>query len=310
MRTYLHFLLYFAIGCLALGNLYAQEGEIDVEESAEVFLEEYSDEFQETFFEALKQKGIENYDRAINLLLKCKNLDPNNKVVDAELAKAYYMSKEYISAQEYAINAVNAAPENIWYLSTLVDVVQRQGTTMESVHSQIPYGNIKLKENLALIYYRQRKYTTALNILKGIKKSSFAENLTSKINDSIAQTAKIADQEVDRAKLDEENDPVDELKEQMNGLIAEKDFKGLEVVSLEAMESFPSQPYFYYVNGVALNKNGSTKEAIEVLKLALDYTFDDVDLTNKIYSELANAYNALGNSSKANIYLSKIKSGL
>lgn len=37
------------------------------EESAEISLELYSDEFQEYFFEALKQKGIENYDKAINL---------------------------------------------------------------------------------------------------------------------------------------------------------------------------------------------------------------------------------------------------
>ena len=34
------------------------------EESAEFFLEEYTDEFQNLFFEALKHKGIQNYDRA------------------------------------------------------------------------------------------------------------------------------------------------------------------------------------------------------------------------------------------------------
>ena len=52
---------------------YAQEEQ----ESAEVYLEEYTDEFQENFFEALKQKGIQNYDRAVDLFLKCKQLEPN-----------------------------------------------------------------------------------------------------------------------------------------------------------------------------------------------------------------------------------------
>ena len=42
------------------------------EPSADLFTEAYTDSFQETFFEALKQKGIENYDRARALLLKCK----------------------------------------------------------------------------------------------------------------------------------------------------------------------------------------------------------------------------------------------
>jgi hypothetical protein len=64
------------IGCLITGmllihgTLFAQ----DEEESAAVSLEAYTDEFQEHFFEALKQKGIENYDKAINELLVCRQL--------------------------------------------------------------------------------------------------------------------------------------------------------------------------------------------------------------------------------------------
>lgn len=290
-------------------HMYAQEGEIDVEESAEVFLEEYSDEFQESFFEALKQKGIENHDRAINLLLKCKDIDPNNEVVDAELAKAYFASKQYISAQEYAINAVNSSPNNRWYLESLVNIVQKQGGTLESVSTQIPYNNNKLKENLALIYYGQRKYANALNILKSIKKSSFTETLTSKINDSVVQLMKRRQKKNETPEVEIKRNPVGELKSHMEDLIVKNDFLNLEKESLEAMESFPSQPYFYYVNGLALHKNGKVKDAIDVLEIALDYIFDNVDLANKIYVELANVHNALGNVSKANDYLSKIKPG-
>ena len=67
---------------------------IQEEESSEVFLEEYTDKFEETFFEALKQKGIENYDRAINLLLECKAMEPFDATIDHELAKAYFSDKE------------------------------------------------------------------------------------------------------------------------------------------------------------------------------------------------------------------------
>ncbi|PCJ97674.1 MAG: hypothetical protein COA50_04340 [Flavobacteriaceae bacterium] len=298
------------IGLVAIpAQIHAQEGEIDVEESAEVFLEEYSDEFQENFFEALKQKGIENYDRAINLLLKCKDIDANNEVVDAELAKAYFASKQYISAQEYAVNAVISSPDNRWYLETLVNIVQKQGGTFERVSTQIPYNNNKLKENLALIYYGQRKYTQALNILRSIKKSNFTETLTSKINVSVARLMKRHQNKIETAEVEIKSNPVGELKSRMKDLILENDFLNLEKESLEAMESFPSQPYFYYVNGLALHKNGKVKDAIEVLEIALDYIFDDVDLANKIYVELANVHNALGNVSKANNYLSKIKPG-
>jgi hypothetical protein len=63
------------------------------------------------------------------------------------------------------------------------------------------------------------------------------------------------------------------------------------------------------VNGLAKRFNNKPNEAIDVLQTALDYLIDDRDLANKIYLELANAHKALGNTSKANEYLSKIKSG-
>ena len=40
-----------------------------------------TEKFQEYFFEALKQKGIENYDRAVVSLLKCVELDDTEAAV-------------------------------------------------------------------------------------------------------------------------------------------------------------------------------------------------------------------------------------
>jgi len=80
-------------------------------------------------------------------------------------------------------------------------------------------------------------------------------------------------------------------------------------MAAEDLEEFPLQPYFYYASGLALNNNGKHKAAIEVLEESIDYLLDDDNLANKIYKELANAYNAIQNSGKANMYLSKVKSG-
>ena len=94
------------------------------EESAELYLEDYKDEFQEVFFEALKQKGIENYDKAINLFLDCKRLEPENTVVDYELAKVYLLENNYVSALEYSLESVVSEPENYWYLNMLIDILR------------------------------------------------------------------------------------------------------------------------------------------------------------------------------------------
>ena len=50
-------------------------------------LEDVTDAFQESFFEALKQKGIENYDRAIVALDKCIALQPQESILYFEKGK-------------------------------------------------------------------------------------------------------------------------------------------------------------------------------------------------------------------------------
>ena len=127
-----------AIGLL-MSPLYAQEPEEEFNEqkSAELFLENYSDEFQENFFEALKQKGIENYDKAINLLLKCKNIDPGKLVVDHELAKVYLKEKEYPLAEDYAFEALQNEPDNLWYADTFVEALRKQGKEFDNAKNQL-----------------------------------------------------------------------------------------------------------------------------------------------------------------------------
>ena len=51
------------------------------------------DGFHDLFFEALLQKGIENYDKAIETLDKCKNIQPDNAVTYFELGKNYLAQK-------------------------------------------------------------------------------------------------------------------------------------------------------------------------------------------------------------------------
>nr|WP_299071410.1 hypothetical protein [uncultured Allomuricauda sp.] len=301
------------IGIYILASLFsfwawAQEEE----QSAEVFLDEYTDEFQESFFEALKQKGIQNYDRAISLFLECKQLDPSNSVIDYELAKAYFLDKQYIQAQQYAVDAINVKPTDFWYLETLLNITEKQGTSIEVLEEQLPFSNNKFQENLAVFFFKKEKYREALAVLEGLQGSKFAEELTLKIQDSIQQTNKTKTVVVaqDEKQQREDSDPLVAYKSEIEELFEKGDFKRMEAVSKEALDSYPLQPYFHFAYGTALNRISKSTKAVEVLESSLDYLFDDSDLMNKIYSELSKAYSAIGNTSKANEYLNKIKTGL
>ena len=84
------------------------------------------DEFQEYFFEALKQKGIENYDRAVDALQQCLNLDSKKPVIYFELGKNYNLLKNYGAAEDALKKAVNMQPDNEWFLDELYDVYYQQ----------------------------------------------------------------------------------------------------------------------------------------------------------------------------------------
>lgn len=302
MKIRLGTYLFFALSCFWA---YAQEEQ----ESAEVFLEEYTDEFQENFFEALKQKGIQNYDRAAILFLECKRLDSDNSVIDYELAKVYALDKKYIQAQEFAIDAINAKPTDFWYLENLIGILDKQGTTIETIQQRIPFGDRKLQENLAVAYFKKKKYQRALKVLKALGNSEFTEDLTQKINDSLQQ-GKERRAVVDSKKQPEKkDDPIAAFKQQIEELLAKSDYRKVESVAKNALDSYPLQPYFYYAYGTALNGVSKSAKAIEVLESALDYVLDDTVLANKIYRELSKAHSAIGNTQKANEYLNKIKSG-
>lgn len=314
MKKVVFLAILFSAMCLSASRSHAQEQkEFNVEQSSEVFLEEYSDDFQENFFEALKQKGIENYDKAINYLLKCKQLDDKNRVVDHELAKAYLLDKQYPAAQEYAIVALNSEPENPWYLDTLVEVLEKQGASIEVAALTIPFTNSKLKENLALNYYRRGKYENAKMVLEDVKRSAFTEDLKIKIIDSI-EKQQSESQTFSFSTTGTETDPGEPNSLQsytlrIDGLLRTDSTLILAQVAEQAVENYPAQPYFYYAQGYALNKNAKYRDAIAILETALDYLVGDIALENKIYVALAEAYNGVNNSVKANMYLRKVKPG-
>ncbi|RUA13029.1 MAG: hypothetical protein DSY83_12580 [Flavobacteriia bacterium] len=286
-------------------STYAQE-----EESAEVYLEEYTDEFQENFFEGLKQKGIQNYDRAIDLFLKCKQLEPDNSVVDYELAKAYLQDKKYIQAQQYAVEALLSEPTDYWYLDNLLTILDKQGSPWTSIKEQIPYENDKLRENMAVSFFKMKKYEEALSVLKEIDNAPLTSKLTRKINDSLQKSTQEPTTPIEEKHIADRNDPVTALRTQIEELLSRSDYEGMLAVSKEALDSYPLQPYFYFAYGTALNNTGDSNKAIEVLESGLDYLLDDGPLESSIFRELSKAYTKIGNTQKANEYLNKINSGL
>lgn len=294
--------------------LYAQEEK----PSAALYTEEYTDAFQEHFFDALKNYAIENYEKAIRSLETCKKLQPDYAVIDFELSKNYFELRQYFRAEDYMLKALKADPENIWYLEGLFTVYEAQNNTGKAIEvaTRLSTINPKYKENLVRLYTRSGNYISALKLLDELDEelgtTSVRRNQRIRI-----MTMKNYDDELEQeihknAVEIEENtkNPLESIKNDVDNLIKESDYLSLEKLTEEALEVYPAQAELYYFNALAKNKLNKHEPAIEALTMGLEFVIDDSNLENRMYTQMVEAYKAIGNTRKVEEYNKKIKTGL
>ncbi len=278
--------------------------------SAELFLDAYSDTFQEKFFEALKEKGIENYDRATALLLECKQMQPDNPVIDHELAKTLSASGEQASAEAYALTAVQAEPTEFWYLNTLMNILKAGYRGLENVAPGLPVTQPAFRVNLARWYLEQADAGKALGQLESLPETPEVAQLRNRaryLTDSAASETR-ADKRGQQPAVAEEGSVAYYMQLLETQLTAGRWREAKDLAS-EAIESYPVQPFFYYAKGQALLALGQATEAVSELEMGETMLLEEGALAQRIYKALAEAHGALGNEERARAYKSRIKTG-
>ncbi|MEM6514883.1 MAG: tetratricopeptide repeat protein [Bacteroidota bacterium] len=130
------------------------------------------DQFQEYFFEAIKQKGIENYQKSVDALLKCIELDDEKPVLFYELGKNYMQLKNFGAAEDAFKEAVSQDPDNEWFLDELYGAYLQQGEMKKALKTvrQLVEFHPDYKQDLASLYIRLEKYNDALKLLDEMDK--------------------------------------------------------------------------------------------------------------------------------------------
>ncbi|WP_303316516.1 tetratricopeptide repeat protein [Flavivirga abyssicola] len=426
---------------------YAQ---VDFNKKPDDDLGNVEDKFQESFYEALKQKGIENYDRSVEALLKCIELDNSVAVLYYELGKNYKKLKNFGAAEEALKKAVNKDPDNEWFLDELYGFYASQNDYDKAIKTikQLVKYHPDYKEDLASLYLRSKKYDDALKLLDELD-SEFGISLsrdamrnqiykaTGRKKDQIKNLEKRVENHPDKESnylalifRYSENNEKEKAFETAKELLkinpnsqlvhlalykfylddndAEKAIESMKIViksneikpeaklkvltdfvsfvgkhpkyeadlveatalidnrsnsktlielgqyylakknkgkaleyfeaalkleannfgvlrnvlllyidlqkydsakekSDEVLQKFPSQPLFYLINGVALNKLNQPKEAIEALETGLDYIIDDTKMEADFYNQLSKAHSLLNNTAKAKTFSDKAK---
>ena len=174
MTTKFKFLKILILGILlSAPPIYAQD-EKDLENDSATVNEDLgtvTDSFQENFFEALKQKGIENYELALDALTLAKraaNGDVENiAVVDFERGKNLAALKRYEEAELSFQDVLKTQPANLDVQVALYDGYFE----MRDYDKAIPLVKNLIKqeedykEDLVKLYNRTKQYDLALTLL-------------------------------------------------------------------------------------------------------------------------------------------------
>jgi tetratricopeptide (TPR) repeat protein len=412
-------------------------------------LGDVSDAYQEHFFEALKQKGIENYQRAVDNLLECIEMDDSDAILYFELGKNYNNLKNFGAAEDALKIAVSKIPDNEWFLDELYATYIQQKEYKKAIKTvkQLVKYHPSYREDLANIYMQTGDFKEALKVLDELdeelgitkdrdilrnriynatgQKKDQIENLEERVdkhpdsedtylrliyrysesgelkkafetakkllevnpkselvhlalykfylqegsNDKAIKSMKIAlqssqinpeskikvladfvkfvakNQQYEQdlvdvtamlTKIESSGKTLVELaqyyllkgekqkalnfyeealqKEEENfGILRNiillhidlQQFTQAEQKSAEGLEIFPSQPVLYLANGVALNYLNRPKDAINSLEMGLDYIIEDTKMEIDFYKQLAKAYTANNNLSKAKTFTDK-----
>ncbi len=151
----------------SFGNqLFAQQNPEDI-----ALVENKTEDY---FFEALAQRGIENYDKAIVAIQKCLEKEPKNPAFLYELGKNQLDAKDYVAAEITFKSAVEIDNKQRWYWNGLYDVYYQTKNFDKAIGvvQKLIEFDPNMREDLVSLYMNTDQKEKALYLLKEMEASS------------------------------------------------------------------------------------------------------------------------------------------
>jgi len=255
-------------------------------------LGDVSDEFQEYFFEALKQKGIENYEKAITALEKCLELDTEKSVVYFELGKNYQELKQFEKAIQNFQKANELEPQKE---SILVYLFQTYGMTEDfegaiaTLKKLIPIDKA-YQEDLANLYLLNENYEKALNLLDELDAKLGANSYRNSLRRQIFARTNNTGAQIENLQQGISSNP--DIEQNYLNLIYIYSEQGEEEeafkVAQELLETNPGSAlahlalYKFYLN------KGDTEAAVASMKIIFESEEIDAESKFKVLNDFLN----------------------
>lgn len=290
-------------------------GQEDVASTEDMLIEQQQINFQTFFFEALQQKAIGNYDKAVYALEACNNIDKNNIAVLFELSKNYDLLIKYTEAEYYILKGLENDPMNLYMLRHLKEIKTKQNDYVGAIKVQNKIVSLEPSEesDLVILFIKAGEIESATKLLKKLDDQNKLPEGLRALKESLLQEPDGPMEELsDPIIIENPKRKVDLLKEEYDlnkdystlKMLLEQQWKTKQYLDLlkeseDGLSFFPAQPYLYLMNGRALNSLRKHKEALVVLEEGLEYIIEEDTMKSKIFQEMSLSYKALGNNKMA-----------
>jgi len=282
----------------------------DLVSTEAMLVEQEEINFQTFFFEAIQQKSIGNFDKAVFALEACNNIEKDNVAVLFELSKNYAFLFKYTEAEFYILKGLEKEPENLYMLRHLKEIKTKQNDYQGAIMVQNKIVKLRPKEeaDLVILYIKSGKMDEAIALLRKLDKIDKVPEGLQSLKESLLQETPnpvvsdpnpiVADS---KSKVDLLRDDY-ELKRDFNSLklLLERELKTKQFLELlkdseKGLEMFPAQPFLYLMNGRALNNLRKYEEALKSLEDGLDYLIEDDLMKVDFLKEMSLSYKGMGN---------------
>lgn len=241
---------------------------------------------------------------------------PSEEVNYISLINLYVRNKEEDKALETAKKLAAAIPTSEWAQVSLFKNYLQNNEPQKAINAMnISLGSAKIDSKIKhrmfnefLIYTdKNPQYTAALEKAISYLESEKDVNVAKEVG-KFYHSKKQWEKAIKYYEMALQTVNAQDVETNLLLLQAYTETKNFEAVGKKAMsliESFPSQPQFYYFSGLAQNQMLQFKKAKEILEMGMDYVVDDKALEINFNIQLGEAYNGLGDNKKKELYFSK-----
>ena len=177
---------HFVIICFLISSICGQ-AQVETDAFGLVSNDSTHVKFQTHFYEAIKQKTLENYSKAIEELESCKALRPLESVIFHELGINYFNQKQLDSAEFNFQKAISLDEANFWYKESLYHLYVDQNRYEAAILAVEPLlsRHPNYKQDLANLYLNAKRYSEALMVLDDLDATLGYDALRDRIRNEV-----------------------------------------------------------------------------------------------------------------------------